>query len=146
MEVRSTQPKPQLNVSWLSDFLVWFFYHITLSNKIPYLDVLSVAPAAGKPQELRIKWLCSVMFSGCRRVNTRTQDGGSNNKIVLIKAHCYTYNRCTLCGLIELLQWTANTKHTDQRKIAFWAVLFPGLSRETGPGRFLPLYWGAALN
>ena len=50
-----------------------------------------------------------VLFSGQKSSwTTLAQDGGSNNKIVLIRAHGNTRHRCTLRGLTELLQWPSN--------------------------------------
>ena len=55
---------------------------------------------------------CYVFGFIYRRVNAHTR-WRVNNKIVLIRAHGNTSNCCTLCGLIELLQWADNTNHVD---------------------------------
>lgn len=49
-----------------------------------------------------------VIFSGLYN-SEHVQDGFSNNNIVLTRAHGNKHNRCTLRGLIELLQYTVNT-------------------------------------
>ena len=60
-------------------------------------------------QHILILHVLIVLFSGQKSSwTTLAQDGGSNNKIVLIRAHGNTRHRCTLRGLTELLQWPSN--------------------------------------